>query len=85
MFLLYNYIKLTTTNSILTISSRNGKIDTVLRDVAMACQTTSRQNLVDVTISKHVTAEQENVLIVFNFFFFLSSLFAETLKKLRFK
>ena len=29
MFLLYTYIKLTTKNSILTISSRNGKIDTV--------------------------------------------------------
>ena len=29
MFLLYAYIKSTTANSILTISSRNGKIDTV--------------------------------------------------------
>ena len=29
MFLLYTDIKLTTTNSILTISARNGKIDTV--------------------------------------------------------
>ena len=67
MFLLYTYIKLTTTNSILTISSRNGKIDTVWCDVAASCQTTSRQNFVDVTISKHVTAEQENVFIVFNF------------------
>ena len=31
----------------------------------MSCQTTSRQNFVDVTISKHVTAEQENVFTVF--------------------
>ena len=37
----------------------------------------SRQNFVDVTIS---TAEQEKVFIVFNFFF-LTSLFAETLKR----
>ena len=71
MFLLYYNIKLTTTNSILTISLRNGKIDTVWPDVAMLCQTTSRQNFVNVTISKHVTAEQENVFIVFIFFFYL--------------
>ena len=64
MFLLYTYIKLTKINSILTISSRNGKIDTVGRDVATSCQTTSRQNIVEVTISKHVTAEQENVFKV---------------------
>ena len=68
MFLLYTYIKLTTTNWILTmISSRNGKIDAVWRDVATSCQTTSPQNFVDVTISKHVMEEQENVFIVFNF------------------
>ena len=45
-----------------------------------SCQTTSHQNFADVTISKHVTAEQENVFIVFNFVS-LSSLFAETLKR----
>ena len=67
MFLLYTYIKLTTTNLILTIGLRNGEIDTVWRDIATSCQTTSRQNFVDVTISKHVTAEQENESIVFNF------------------
>ena len=67
MFLLYTYIKLTTTNSILTIRSRYGKIDTVWCDVATSYLTTSRQNFVDVTISQHVTAEQENVFIVFNF------------------
>ena len=72
MFLLYTYIKLTT-NSILTIRSRNGGIDTV-------CQTTSCQNFIDVPISKHVTVEQENVFIVFNFVSLIKS-FRRNVKK----
>ena len=37
------------------------------RDVATPYQTTSRQNFDDVTLCIHITAERENVFVMFNF------------------